>query len=98
MPQYASKRLKATEEKLLDALSGESTSDHVFVISETLDHIEDPKKRIAVFPSSCRAGSNRTRGIPQALRTIPGIDQMGAGMLVEIGDASEQSSRWPTKC
>nr|VFK61097.1 MAG: hypothetical protein BECKTC1821F_GA0114240_10538 [Candidatus Kentron sp. TC] len=44
MPQYASKRLKATEEKLLDALSGESTSHHVFVISETLDHIEDPKK------------------------------------------------------
>ena len=38
--QYASSRLEATIDALLDALAGESTADHIFVLSETLDHIK----------------------------------------------------------
>jgi hypothetical protein len=39
--RYASKRLKARDEELLDALDGELTAEHRFVLSELMEHIED---------------------------------------------------------
>jgi hypothetical protein len=41
-----SKRLKATEEELLDALDGELSGEHRFVLGELMDHIEDLERRI----------------------------------------------------
>nr|VFK81382.1 MAG: Transposase IS116/IS110/IS902 family protein [Candidatus Kentron sp. SD] len=84
--QYASKRLKATEEELLDALAGELTADHIFVISEILDHIEDLERRIAVFSRQLLTKLEPYKPMLQAMQTIPGIDRMGAAMLlVEVG-------------
>nr|VFK01623.1 MAG: hypothetical protein BECKLFY1418A_GA0070994_11544 [Candidatus Kentron sp. LFY] len=85
--QYASGRLEATIDALLDALAGESTADHIFVLSETLDHIEDLERRIAIFARQLLSRLDPYKAILQALKTIPGIDKMGAAMLlVEIGD------------
>ena len=85
--EYASKQLKATEEELLDALEGELTDDHVFVISELMDHIEDLERRIQCFAQKLLEGLVPQQPILQCLQTIPGIDERGAAMLlVEIGD------------
>lgn len=103
--QYASKRLKATEEQLLDALSGELTEDHRFVIAQTLDHIEDIERRIGEFAQQLLTRLEPYRAALQSLQTIPGIDQMGAAMLlVEIGDdmdafgSAEKLASWAGVC
>jgi transposase len=103
--QYASKRLKATEEELLDALAGEMTPDHIFVITETLDHIEDLERRIAGFGQQLLGRLEPYNEHLQAMQTIPGIDQMGAAMLlVEIGDdmeafgSAEKLASWAGVC
>nr|VFK03046.1 MAG: hypothetical protein BECKLFY1418A_GA0070994_12472 [Candidatus Kentron sp. LFY] len=86
--QYASGRLEATIDALLDALAGESTADPIFVLSETLDHIEELERRIAIFARQLLSRLDPCKAILQALKTIPGIDKMGAAtmLLVEIGD------------
>nr|VFK17253.1 MAG: hypothetical protein BECKLFY1418C_GA0070996_10301 [Candidatus Kentron sp. LFY] len=71
--QYASKRLKATGEELLDALSGELTQEHVFVISEILSHIEDLERRIAVFFRQLLTKLEPYKPVLQAMQTIPGL-------------------------
>ena len=87
---YASKRLKATEAEWLDALAGELTEDHGFVIREILDHIEDLERRIAHFAQQLLLRLEPHQAILRALQTIPGIDTLGAAMLlVEIGDDME---------
>lgn len=103
--QYASKRLKATEEELLDALDGELTDDHIFVVSETLDHIEDLERRITIFAKQLLSKLEPYKAILQALQTIPGVDIMGAAMLlVEIGDdmevfgSAERLASWAGVC
>jgi transposase len=45
----ASRRLKASREELHDALQGELTASHVFVLDELLRHIEELEARIARF-------------------------------------------------
>nr|VFJ94816.1 MAG: hypothetical protein BECKLFY1418B_GA0070995_10638 [Candidatus Kentron sp. LFY] len=91
--QYASSRLEATIDVLLDALAGESTADHTFVLSETLDHIEDLERRIAIFARQLLSRLDPYKSILQALQTIPGIDKIGTGMLlVEIGDDMTEGS------
>ena len=85
--RYADKRLRATKEELLDALDGDLTNDHLFVIAQLMDHIEDLEKRIADFDRHLQKGLAPQEGILQALQTIPGIDFRAAAMLlVEIGD------------
>ncbi len=103
--QCASKRLKASEEELLDALAGELTDDHIFVISETLDHIEALERRIAVFEQQLLSRLEPHKDFLQALQTIPGIDQKGAAMLlVEIGNdmeafgTAEKLASWAGVC
>ena len=103
--QYASSRLEATIDALLDALAGESTADHTFVLSETLDHIEDLERRIAIFARQLLSRLDPCKAMLQALQTIPGIDKMGAAMLlVEIGDdmgafgTAEKLASWAGVC
>lgn len=85
--QYASNRLKATEEELLDALEGEISPCHHFVITEVMAHIEELEARIKTFQQALIQGLSSCKAILECLQTIPGIDEMSAAMLlVEIGD------------
>jgi transposase len=47
--KLASRRLKASREELHDALQGELTASHVFVLDELLRHIEELEASIARF-------------------------------------------------
>ena len=59
--QYASGRLEATIDALLDALAGESTADHTFVLSETLDHIKQGTGK--TYRNFCQAVAEPARSI-----------------------------------
>jgi transposase len=85
----ASNRLRASRETIFDALQAEElTAAHRFVLSEIMVHIEELEKKIARFDAEL-VRSLLAAGYENALRllqTIPGIDLMGAAMLlVEIG-------------
>jgi len=85
--KHADKRLKATEEELLDALAGDLTPCHRFIITEVMGHLEELDKRIQSCLRYLLQGLAPYLPILQSLQTIPGIDEMGAAMLlVEIGD------------
>lgn len=82
----ASKRLKASREELFDALQGELTESHLFVLAEQMDNIENIEARIARFDQRLLAGLHDRQAELALLQTIPGIDVTGAAMLlVEIG-------------
>lgn len=85
--QRAGKRLKASQQELLDAVDGELTDDHLFVMEQTLEHIEQLEKTIAEYDARVLEKLEPYRDILQRLHTIPGLDQRGAAaLLVEIGD------------
>ena len=95
---------KSAREMVKGLLRGE-TPEHIFVISETLDHIEDLEKRIGVFAQQLLNRLESYKPIIQTLQTIPGIDKMGATMLlVEIGDdmtafgTEEKLASWAGVC
>jgi len=75
MPQevlkFASRRLKASREELFDALQGELTESHRFVLNEL----------------RLLAGLESEHNWLVLLQTLPGVDLIGAAMLlVEIGN------------
>jgi transposase len=83
---HATRRLKATREELFDALQGELTSSHRFVLCELMQHIEEIEARIARFDARLLDGLASERYALNLLQTMPGIDLIGAAMLlVEIG-------------
>jgi transposase len=103
--RLASKRLKASEEELLDALDGELSDEHRFVLGELMAHIEDLERRIARFSRHLLDGLAPQQALLQALQTIPGLDERGAAMLlVEIGDemqafgSAEKLAAWAGVC
>jgi len=103
--KYASKRLKATEEELLDALEGDISSIHHFVITEVMAHIEELEVRIKTFRKALVQGLSPYKTALECIQTIPGIDEMGAAMiLVEIGDdmsafgSSSHLASWAGVC
>jgi transposase len=85
----ASNRLRASREDIFEALQAEElTPAHRFVLAEIMAHIEELEKRIARFDAELlRSLVDAGYGMPlQLLQTLPGIDLMGAAMLlVEIG-------------
>jgi transposase len=82
----ASRRLKASREELFDALQGEMTSSHRFVLGELMQHIEELEARIARFDARLLDGLAGERNALTLLQTLPGVDLIGAAMLlVEIG-------------
>lgn len=84
--EFASSRLKASREELLDALDGELTDTHRFVLNEIMDHIRDLEIRIARFDSELLRELEPYRWAVNLLQTMPGVDEIGAAMLiVEIG-------------
>lgn len=103
--QYADRRLKATEEELLDALEGEISASHHFVLTEVMAHIEELEARIKTFQQTLIQGLVAYQPILQNLQTIPGMDEASAAMLlVEIGDdmsafgTAERLASWAGVC
>ncbi len=101
----ASRRLKASREELFDAVQGELSTSHRFVLAELMEHIEQIEERIARFDQRLIAELDAERQALILLQTIPGIDLIGAAMLiVEIGtdmDAfgtAEQLASWTGLC
>ena len=83
----ASKRLKASREELFDALEGELTSSHRFVLDELMRHIEEIEARIARFDARLLEGLSPEHNTLVLLQTLPGVNLIGAAMLlVEIGN------------
>jgi transposase len=84
--KLASRRLKASREEILDALQGELSASHRFVLDELMRHIEEIEARISRFDARLLEGLESERDTLALMQTIPGIDQIGAAMLlVEIG-------------
>lgn len=84
--QLASRRLKASREEIFDALQGELTDSHRFVLDELMRHIEEIEARIARFDARLLDALTDERNALALLQTLPGVDLIGAAMLlVEIG-------------
>lgn len=83
---FASRRLKASREELFDAVQGELTPNHRFVLDELMHHVEEIEARIARFDTRLLEGLAGERNALALLQTLPGVDMIGAAMLlVEIG-------------
>lgn len=83
---FASRRLKASREELFDAVQGDLTAGHRFVMAETMAHIEEIEARIKRFDNYLLTNLSSEYHTLALLQTIPGIDAIGAAMLlVEIG-------------
>jgi transposase len=83
----ASKRLKASREELFDALEGELTASHCFVLDELMRHIEEIEARVARFDAQLLDELQPERNTLVLLQTLPGVNLIGAAMLlVEIGN------------
>jgi len=84
--KLASRRLKASREEIFDALQGELTGSHRFVLDELMQHIEEIEARIARFDAQLLDGLKDEQNALVVLQTLPGVDLIGAAMLlVEIG-------------
>ena len=84
--KLASRRLKASREALFDALQGDLTASHHFVLDELMRHIEEIEARIARFDARLLGELETERHTLALLQTLPGVDLIGAAMLlVEIG-------------
>jgi transposase len=79
-------RLRARRSELFEALQPEELSGyHLFVLAEIMAHIEEMKARMHRFEQALLQGLSAWQPRFKLLLTIPGIDQMGAAMLlVEI--------------
>ncbi|MEO6276845.1 IS110 family transposase [Roseateles sp.] len=99
-------RLRASREELFEALSTEHFSaTHRFVADEILQHIEQIEQRIARLDKYLLEGLQPWQAQLTLLQTLPGIDQMGAAMLlVEIGadmgafGSAERLASWVGIC
>jgi len=84
--KLASTRLKASREEIFDALQGDLTASHRFVLDELMQHIEQLEARIARFDARLLSELQSERNTLALLQTIPGVDLIGAAMLlIEIG-------------
>ena len=82
----ASQRLRASREQLFDALQGELTDSHRFVLEELMQHVEEIEARITRFDTRLLSGLKAEHNLLALLQTLPGLDLIGAAMLlVEIG-------------
>ena len=103
--KLASRRLKAAREEIFDALQGELTASHRFVLDELMRHIEEIEARIARFEARLLAELESEHNALALLQTIPGVDLIGAAMLlVEIGTdmdafgSAERLASWVGIC
>ena len=84
--KLASTRLKASRAEIFDALQGDLSASHRFVLDELMRHIAEIEARIARFDARLLAELESERNTLALLHTIPGVDLIGAAMLlIEIG-------------
>jgi transposase len=86
--KFADRRLKAPREEIAAALDGDITVEHRFVLETILGHIDHLEASIRDFDAHLIAGldSPEEKNALVLLQTVPGIDLVGAAMLlVEIG-------------
>jgi transposase len=84
---YADPRLKVSHDDLREALEGDLSDSHRFVIQELMAHLEELDARILRFWQTLLSHLSPYQIILQNLQTLPGIDEFSAAMiLVEIGD------------
>lgn len=104
---FASPQLKAPREEIAAALEGEITFEHAFVLQTILSHIGFLERSIARFDAHLIAGldSPEEKNALALLQTVPGIDLIGAAMLlVEIGTnmalfaGSDRLASWAGMC
>lgn len=82
----AGRRLKASREELFDAIQGDLSPSHRFVLDELMRHIDEIEARIARFDARLLSELASEQPKLALLQTMPGIDLIGAAMLlVEIG-------------
>ena len=104
----ASKRLRASREDIFEALQAEEvTPAHRFCLAEVMAHIEELESRMVRFDAEL-IRSLEAAGYAAPLRllqTLPGIDLMGAAMLlVEIGSdmrvfgSAQRLASWVGMC
>jgi transposase len=99
-------RLRASREELFEALQPEELSDaHRFVLSEIMAHIEELEARMGRFEQTLLAGLATWERQLVLLQTLPGVDRVGAAMLlVEIGtdmasfSSAEKLASWVGIC
>ena len=81
------KLLKAPKDDIEEALSGDLSASHRFVITEIMDTIARLETSIAKCRQALQQGLAEYQSILLNLQTIPGIDETAAAaLLVEIGD------------
>lgn len=84
----ADRRLRAPREEIAAALDGDISTEHRFVMQTILRHIDFLEESIRALDTHLVAGldSPEERNALALLQTVPGIDVIGAAMLlVEIG-------------
>jgi len=99
-------RLRASRADLFEALQPEELSQaHLFVLGETMAHIEELEARMQRFEQELLKGLSAWQTELVLLQTIPGIDIMGAAMLlVEISaemqnfGSAERLASWVGIC
>jgi len=99
-------RLRASRSELFEALQPEELSSfHLFVLAEIMAHIEELEARMGRFEQALLQGLSAWQPQLTLLQTIPGIDQMGAAMLlVEISadmdsfGSAEKLASWVGIC
>ena len=99
-------RLGVSREELFEALSTEQFSArHAFVADEIMQHIEYIEQRVARMDGYLLSGLAAWQPQLNLLQTIPGIDQIGAAMLlVEISadmntfGSAERLASWVGIC
>jgi transposase len=99
-------RLRASRDELFEALSTEQFSaTHRFVADQIMQHIEPLEQRIARMDRYLLDGLQPWQAQLSLLQTIPGIDEIGAAMLlVEIGadmdafGSAERLASWVGIC
>lgn len=99
-------RLRASRSELFEALQPEELSSaHLFVLTEIMAHIEELEARMGRFEQALLQGLSAWQPQLRLLQTIPGIDQMGAAMLlVEISTdmdsfgSAEKLASWVGIC
>lgn len=103
--RFASSRLKTDRKEIREALQGELTESHRFVLGELMQHIEDIEARIARFDAWMLAELEPEHNLIVLLQTIPGVDRIGAAMLlIEIGpdmsafETADRLASWVGVC
>lgn len=99
-------RLKASREELFEALpTDDLTATHRFVLAAIMAPIEELEARMSRFETALLEGLAPWRSLLVLLQTLPGIDHLGAAMLlVEIGTdmavfgSAERLASWVGIC